>query len=72
MDENEIMCQMGLSWSVVSCLELFPAVEFEGVEVTEQIDDSELLSLLLWAETAAVHVASNDLSRLEKKTKICF
>ena len=42
-----------------------PMVEFEGVEVTEHIDESELLSLLiLLAETAAVHVDNKDFSRL--------
>ena len=42
-----------------------PMVELEGVEVTEHIDESELLSLLiLLAETAAVHVDNKDFSRL--------
>ena len=40
-------------------------VEFEGVEVAEHTDESELLSLLiLLAETAAVHVDNKDCSRL--------
>ena len=43
-------------------------VEFEGVEVTEHIEESELLSLLiLLAETAAVHVDNKDFSRLQYK-----
>ena len=45
-----------------------PMVELEGVEVTEHIDESELLSLLiLLAETAAVHVDNKDFSRLQYK-----
>ena len=39
-------------------------VEVEGVEATEQTEESELVSLQLFAETAAVHVDSNDFSRL--------
>ena len=39
-------------------------VEVEGVEATEQTEESELVSLQLFAETATVHVDSNDFSRL--------